>query len=150
MVSIPHVTPYTSFFGFLVTVPTLAATYYQSWKNRRENHEARRRLAFSGNCLEFVLDDGTSINTVPLETLHSLPRSGDIVLLPSCQDAGLDDVQYGAYTVKRVEHIYTRTEGPKASKGVARLIKAVAHVDVISGPASCERPVRISIGIQAA
>ena len=34
------------------------------------------------NCLEFVVDDGTCINLVPLETLHSLPKPGDVVLLP--------------------------------------------------------------------
>jgi hypothetical protein len=132
MVSIADVSPYTSFFGFLIGLPTLAATYYQSWKSRQETEEARRGLTFSGNCLEFILGDGTSINVVPLETLHSLPRSGDIVLLPGWSDAGSDDARHGAYRVERVEHIYTRTEDLKVSKRRARLIKAVAHVDIIS------------------
>jgi hypothetical protein len=135
MVSIPNLTPYTSFFGFLVGLPTLAATYYQSYRNRRENQEARRRLIYAGNCLEFVHRDGASINVVPLGTLHSLPRCGDIVFLPGDDGAGPDDAQHGAYSVSRVEHIYTRAEDARIFKHQARLIKAIAYVEVISGPA---------------
>jgi hypothetical protein len=133
MISIPNVTPYTSFFGFLVGLPTLVATYYQSWTNRRENQEARRRLIYSGNCLEYVLEDGTLINLVPLGTLHSLPRSGDIVLLPGSDEGAVEGSGYGAYCVKRIEHIYTRSKDGKRSDNLARLIKAVAHVDVVEG-----------------
>ena len=95
MFPISNVTTYTSFFGFIIGLPTLAATYYQSWKSRRENEEARQSLFFSGNCLEFILQDGTSINLVPLETLHSLPKPGDIVLLPGSGERGLPDVEHG-------------------------------------------------------
>jgi hypothetical protein len=137
MISIPNVTPYTSFFGFLVGLPTLAATYYQSWINRRENQQARRRLIYSGNCLEFVLSDGTSINIVPLGTLHSLPKSGDIVLLPGGDEAE-EGAGYGAYCVQRIEHIYTRSREEKGAGNLARLIKAVAHVDVVSAPVEDE------------
>jgi hypothetical protein len=134
MVSILSVSPYTSFFGFIVGLPTLAATYYQSWKSRRESERARQGLIFSGNCLEFILEDGTSINLVPLETLHSLPKPGDIVLLPGSNDPVSGGVEHGAYSVRRIEHIYTRVEDRKAARGQARLIKAVAHVDMVSGP----------------
>ena len=34
---IPSITPYTSFIAFLIGLPTLVATYYQSWKTRQEN-----------------------------------------------------------------------------------------------------------------
>jgi hypothetical protein len=74
---------YTSFFGFIVGLPTLAATYYQSWKSRRESEEVRRHLVFSGNCLEFILEDGTSINLVPLETLHKAFYETSISIRPT-------------------------------------------------------------------
>jgi hypothetical protein len=130
---IPTITPYTSFIAFLIGLPTLVATYYQSWKARRETVEARQGLVFSGNCLEFLLDDGTTINLVPLETLHVLPSAGDIVLLPGNQPETPNSLQHGAYRVKRIEHLYTRVTTRKAQVGQARLIKAVAHVDVVSG-----------------
>jgi hypothetical protein len=133
MVSILSISPYTSIVGFVVGLPTLAATYYQSWTSRRENERVRQGLIFSSNCLEFVLDDGTTINLVPLETLHSLPQPGDIVLLPGWSESGVNDVGHGAYSVRRIEHIYTRVEDRKAHKGQARLIKTVAHVDTVSG-----------------
>jgi hypothetical protein len=142
MISIPNVTPYTSFFGFLVGLPTLVATYYQSWTNRRENQEARKRLIFSGNCLEYVLEDGRLINLVALGTLHSLPRAGDIVLLPGSDGDGLEGSGYGAYCVTRIEHIYTRSKDAKGSDHLARLIKAVAHVDVVQAP-EFEEPVGV-------
>jgi hypothetical protein len=144
MVSIPNVTPYTSFIGFLVGLPTLVATYYQSWTNRRENQEARRRLTLSGNCLEYVLENGTLINLVPLGTLHSLPRCGDIVLLPGSYNGEIEGSAYGAYCVKRIEHIYTRNKDSKGSENLAVLIKAVAHVDVVSGT-SFDEPLAASI-----
>ena len=130
---IPTITPYTSFIAFLIGLPTLVATYYQSWKTRRETTEARQGLVFSGNCLEFLLDDGTTINLVPLETLHVLPSPGDIVLLPGSQPETSSSLQHGAYRVRRIEHIYTRVTTRKAQVGQARLIKTVAHVDMVSG-----------------
>ena len=131
---IPTISPYTSFFAFLIGLPTLAATYYQSWRTRKESVEAREGLVFSGNCLEFLLDDGTTINLVPLETLHVLPLPGDIVLLPGSHTETPASLQHGAYRVKRIEHIYTRVTTRQAQVGPARLIKAVAHVDILSGP----------------
>jgi hypothetical protein len=136
--NIPSITPYASFFGFIVGLPTLVGTYYQSWKTREETREAREGLVYSENCLEFVLDDGTTINLVPLETLHTLPKPGDVVLLPGTAHLGLPDPKHGAYRVSRIEFIYTRVENRQAQPGQARLAKAVAHIDSLSTPPSSE------------
>ena len=107
MIPVTSLSPYTSLFSFLVGLPTLVGTYYQSWKAREEAKQARAGLSYSENCLEFNLEDGTTINLVPLETLHTLPEPGDIVLLPG------DDsrpTQHAAYRVSRIEHIYVRVE----------------------------------------
>jgi hypothetical protein len=127
--SIASITPYASFFGFLVGLPTLIGTYYQSWKTRQESKEAREGLVYSENCLEFVLDDGTTVNLVPLETLHTLPKPGDVVLLPGTVDLDVHHPQHAAYRVNRIEFIYSRVENRHAQPGQARLAKAVAHLD---------------------
>ena len=131
MIPVTSVSPYTSLFSFLVGLPTLVGTYYQSWKTRQEAKQAREGLSYSENCLEFNLDDGTTINLVPLETLHTLPEPGDIVLLPG--DAS--PTQHAAYRVSRIEHIYVRVETRHAQHGQARLAKTVAHVDRVSDAA---------------
>jgi hypothetical protein len=112
----------------LVILPTVGATYYQAWKARREAKEAREGLLHARNCLEFVTPDGSCINLVPLETLHSLPKPGDILLLPG--DGLGSDSRYmpGAYKVERIEHIYTPAELKKRQPREARLTKAVATV----------------------
>ncbi len=137
MNAIVSLSPYTSLIGFVLGVPTAVGAYYQSWKTRQESRLARQGLVFSENCLEFVLDDGMTVNVVPLETLHSLPKPGDIVLLPGQEDgmdAMLDPVlPHGAYRVSRIEHIYAPVQGAKAHVGQARLAKAVAHVDRLGG-----------------
>src|SRR5580698_9096880 len=79
---ITQFSPYTSLFSFVIGLPTMIGAYYQSWKARQEARLAREGAMASANCLEFVVDDGTCVNLVPLETLHSLPKPGDIVLLP--------------------------------------------------------------------
>ena len=79
---ITQFSPYTSIIGFIIGLPTVLAAYYQSWKAREEARLAREGALHSMNCLEFVDGDGTCVNLVPLETLHSLPKPGDIVLLP--------------------------------------------------------------------
>lgn len=132
MASIPQLTPYTSLFGFIVGLPTLIGAYYQSWKAREEGRQARQGLVYSANCLEFILDDGTSINLVPLETLHTLPKPGDVVLLPGAGRHNPEAPQHAAYQVNRIEYIYTRVENRMAHYGQARLAKAVAHVDRLS------------------
>ena len=110
MSSIISLSPYTSLIGFLLGFPTAVGAYYQSWKTRQESRQARQGLIASENCLEFVLEDGASINVVPLESLHSLPKPGDILLLPGHArgaDQNLNAVlSHGAYRVSRIEHIY--------------------------------------------
>jgi hypothetical protein len=132
MSSIPRLAPYTSLIAFIIGLPTVIATYYQSWRARQEGKLARQGLVYSEKCLEFILENGDSINLVPLETLHSLPRSGDVVLLPGFNSNDLQEPQHAAYQVNRIEYIYTRVENRQAHHGQARLIKAVAHVDRLS------------------
>ena len=127
--AIPGLSPYASFIGFLVGLPTLIGTYYQSWKSRQESKAARDGLVYSENCLEFVLDDGTTVNLIPLETLHSLPTRGDVVLLPGSADTAGPHPLHAAYKVNRIEFIYARVESRQAQHGQARLAKAVAHLD---------------------
>jgi hypothetical protein len=62
---------------------------------------------------------------VPLETLHSLPQAGDVILLPG---NGSDEFLAGAYLVEKVEHLYTRSEYKGSRPHEARLTKAVAQV----------------------
>ena len=137
-VRVRDISPYTSLFAFIVGLPTLVGTYYQTWKTRQESKAARQGLVYSENCLEFVLDDGTTINLVPLETLHTLPKLGDVVLLPGTADLNEGDPKHGAYKVSRVEFIYSRVENRFAQSGQARLAKAVAHVGALSVPPSAE------------
>jgi hypothetical protein len=125
--------PYSSFAGFLIGLPTLLGTYYQSWRTRQETQAAREGLVYSENCLEFILDDGDSVNLVPLETLHTLPKSGDVVLLPGTGVHNPEMPQHAAYRVTHIEYIYARVENRMAQHGQARLVKAVAHVDKVSG-----------------
>lgn len=135
MIPVSIVSPYTSLFSFLVGLPTLIGTYYQSWKTRQEARQAREGLSYSENCLEFNLNDGTTINLVPLDTLHSLPKPGDIVLLPGTANGGASPAQHAAFRINRIEHIYVRVENRHAQHGQARLAKTVAHVDRVSDAA---------------
>jgi hypothetical protein len=131
IVEISHITAYTSLIGFIIGLPTVIATYYQSFKARQEAQEARNGM-HSANCLEFVGEAGDTVNLVPLETLHTLPKPGDVVLLPG--DGIGRDSRFipGAYRIERIEHIYTpvtiRTMRPRE----ARLTKAVALVTCLN------------------
>jgi hypothetical protein len=120
--------PYTSLIGFVIGFPMSVATYYEVFKARNEARQARQGLVISENCLEFVLDDGATVNVVPLETLHSLPKPGDIVLLPGTHEADAA-LPHGAYRVSRIEHLYAPVKTKRAHAGQARLAKTVAHVD---------------------
>jgi hypothetical protein len=124
----PQLNAYLGILCSLVILPTVAATYYQSWKARQEAKEAREGLLHSKNCLEFVVADGSCINLIPLETLHSLPQPGDIVLLPGDGVGGDGRFVPGAYRIERVEHIYTPAEIKRKQPREARLTKAVALV----------------------
>ena len=125
---IAQFSPYTSIFSFVVGLPTIFAAYYQSWKARQEARVAREESLFSMNCLEFVVEDGTCINLVPLETLHSLPKPGDVVLLPGDGIGDSGALAPCAYRIERIEHIYTQPDKKTKRPREARLTKAVAQV----------------------
>jgi hypothetical protein len=119
---------YSGAVGFAVALPMTIATYYQSFKARQEAKQARDGSPHSINCLEFVSGDGSCINLVPLESLHSLPKPGDVVMLPG-HGVG-DEVEFlpGAYLVDTVEHIYSHVQVKGSRPQEARLTKAVAQV----------------------
>ena len=119
---------YSSVVGFMIGLPVMAAAYYESFKTRQEARRAREGTLDSFNCLEFVAGDGTCINLVPLETLHSLPRAGDVILLPGVGTGMEGEFRTGAYLVESVEHFYTRAEYKGCRPQEARLTKAVAQV----------------------
>lgn len=125
---------YSSVVGFLIGLPFMVGAYFESWKARQEARREREGRLHSRNCLEFVAGDGTCINLVPLETLHSLPREGDVLMLPG--DGVGDGAKFlpGAYLVESIEHIYTSAEYPGARPCEARLTKAVAHVTSLNPP----------------
>jgi hypothetical protein len=127
-----HISPLGTFLAtlawFIIGLPTMLAAYYQSWKARQEAKAAREGTLESKNCLEFIIGDGSCINLVPLETLHSLPKPGDVVLLPG-HGVGENEVFIpGAYLVETIEHIYTRSIHKGSRQQEARLTKAVAQV----------------------
>jgi hypothetical protein len=119
---------YSSIIGFAIALPLTMATYYQSFKTRQEAREARDGTLHSYNCLEFVSEDGSCVNLVPLESMHYLPKVGDVVLLPGHGLGGADNFIPGAYRVERIEHIYSRVEYKGSRPQEARLTKAVAKV----------------------
>ena len=122
------VAQYSSVVGFMIGLPVMAGTYYESMKARRELRRAREGSLHSMNCLEFIAGDGTCINLVPLETLHSLPREGDVLMLPGYGVRAKSPFLPGAYLVESIEHIYTPAESRGARPHEARLTKAVARV----------------------
>ena len=126
------VSQYSSVVGFVIGLPIMAGSYYESWKTRQEARREREGRLHSRDCLEFVSGDGACINLVPLETLHSLPREGDVLMLPG--DGVQADAVFlpGAYLVESIEHIYTPVDYKGARPGEARLTKAVAHVTALN------------------
>ena len=117
--------------GFLIGLPITAATWYQALRARQELRRSREVVIHSENCLEFLTAEGARINLIPLETLRTLPRPGDVVLLPGNGIAAAPDSQSlhtGAWRVERVEHIYTGVHSKAARPQEARLTQAVAHV----------------------
>jgi hypothetical protein len=120
--------PFITSIAFLIGFPTVIATYYQAFKTRQEARSAREGTLHSSNCLEFVTLDGSCINLVPLETLHSLPRAGDVILLPGGGVSGSTEFLPGAYLVESIEHIYTPVTWRSTRPLEARLTKAVAKV----------------------
>ncbi len=137
MIPISHVSPYTSFFSFMLGIPTLIGTYYQAWRTRQEARAARQSAIFSKNCLEFVTAAGVTINLIALETLHTLPKPDDIVFLPGESFVGGSEATGGAYRIQRIEHIYASFDEATSRRhhlrpGQARLAKVVAHVTNIT------------------
>jgi hypothetical protein len=125
---------YSSVIGFMIGLPIVLAAYYQSFKARQEARSAREGTLRSRDCLEFVAGDGSCLNLVPLETLHSLPSAGDVILLPG-HGTGVDGKFIaGAYLVESVEHFYTRAEHRNHRVHEARLTKAVARVTSLNPP----------------
>ncbi|HEY6847453.1 MAG TPA: hypothetical protein VI320_14800 [Terracidiphilus sp.] len=127
-----HVAPLGTFIAtalwFGIGLPAMIGAYYQSWKARQEAREAREETVHSADCLEFVSGDGSCINLVPLDTLHSLPRPGDVVMLPGHGAGAEGEFLPGAYRVESVEHIYSSVEARGSRPQEARLSKAVAQV----------------------
>jgi hypothetical protein len=119
---------YSSVVGFMIGLPFMMGAYFESWKVRQEARREREGRLHSRNCLEFVAGDGTCINLVPLETLHSLPREGDVLMLPGGSMREGAKFLPGAYLVESIEHIYTSVDYKSARPCEARLTKAVAHV----------------------
>jgi hypothetical protein len=122
------ISPYADVITFVVGLPTVLATYYQAFKARQEARREREGRLHSQDCLEFVAGDGECINLVPLETLHSLPRAGDVILLPGEGVRSATTYLPGAYLVESVEHFYTHVERRGCRPQEARLTKAVAKV----------------------
>lgn len=126
--------PFFSVAGFMIGLPTVIAAYYQSFKARQEANQEREGLLHARDCLEFVTGDGTCINLVPLETLHSLPRAGDVIMLPGDGVREDGDFLPSAYLVESIEHIYTPAEAVGCRRREARLTKAVAQVTSLNPP----------------
>ncbi len=124
----PQWNAYLGILCSLVILPTVGATYYQAFKARQEARLAREGLLHANYCLEFVAGDGSCVNLVPLETLRTLPKPGDIVLLPGHGVGEGDQIAPGAFRVERIEHIYTPAELKGKKPLEARLTKAVAVV----------------------
>jgi hypothetical protein len=125
---VERISPYADIITFVVGLPTILGAYYQSFKARQEARRERESRVHSQDCLEFVEGDGECINLVPLDTLHSLPRAGDVIMLPG-KGIGNGEVYLpGAYLVESVEHFYTPMEYKGCRPLEARLTKAVAKV----------------------
>jgi hypothetical protein len=120
--------PFITWTAFLIGLPTVVATYYQAFKTRQEARHEREGTLHAKNCLEFVTLNGNCINLVPLETLHSLPRAGDVILLPGSGVFKGAEFLPGAYLVESIEHIYSPVQWKRARPLEARLTKAVAKV----------------------
>ena len=128
IVSVENISPYADIITFVIAIPTVLATYYQAFKTRQEAIRDRRGMLHSRDCLEFVSLNGDCINVAPLERLHSLPKAGDVILLPG--DGVREGTVFlpGAYLVESVEHYYARVEKKGCRPLEARLTKTVARV----------------------
>lgn len=117
-----------SILGFAITLAVTGATYYQAFKMRQEARREREGMLHSENCLEFVSGEGDCINLVPLETLHSLPKAGDVIFLPADGVGTTKKYLPGSYLVESVEHYYSSVDFKRSRPREARLTKTVAKV----------------------
>lgn len=127
IISLPALSYTANILSFFVTAPIAAASWYQALRARQEVRRSRELVIHSENCLEFVSADGHCVNLVPLETLHNLPRPGDVVLLPG-EGVASPVAGTGAWRIERVEHIYTQSMHKSARPQEARLTKTMAYV----------------------
>ena len=67
---------YSSVVGFLIGLPAVIGTYYQSYKARQEARREREGTLHSQDCLEFVAGDGDCINLIPLKRCTRCPEPG--------------------------------------------------------------------------
>ena len=125
---VDRIAPFADIITFVVGLPAVLGTYYQAFKTRQEARREREGRLHSQDCLEFVTLDGDCINLVPLETLHSLPRAGDVILLPGTGVGEPEMYLPGAYLVESVEHFFTQIDYKGCRPREARLTKAVAKV----------------------
>ncbi len=123
-----HLGSIASILGLLIGLPAVLAAIYQAHKVRVEVQQVCEGTIHLRNCLEFVSGDGTCINIVPLETLHSLPKAGDVILLPGQGVGAQSEFLPGAYLVESIEHFYTPATHKLRRPGEARLTKAVCQV----------------------
>ena len=137
MISPSHVSPYTSLISFTLGFPTAIATYYQAWKARQESRNLREGLALTSFCLEFVDWDGTTVNVATLDSLHSLPTVGEVVLLPGFERKDGMPL-YQAFRIREIEHLYAPTDTRAALPGQAHLVKIVAKVATLASPELAE------------
>lgn len=127
-----HLGSIASILGLLIGLPAVLAALYQSFKAREEARQVREGTLHSRDCLEFIAGNGSCINVVPLETLHSLPKEGDVILLPGQGMGGSGEFLPGAYLVDSIEHIYSPASHKRRRAQEARLTKAVAHVTTLN------------------
>jgi hypothetical protein len=109
--------------GSVASILALPSLWFIYIKLYGEIKAARTAKGVSEDCLEF-LDGRVAINLVKLSNLQFLPRSGDVVLLPS--ERGQPGS--GFYEVLDVCHSYTEDEKDLITPCPARPIKIVARV----------------------
>ncbi len=130
-----HLGSLASILGLLIGMPAVFLTLYQTFKARQEAQQVREGTWHSRDCLEFIDGSGECINVVPLVTLHSLPKAGDVVLLPGLGVHEGGEFLPGAYLIESVEHLYSPALHRTHRRQEARLTKAVAHVTSLNPPA---------------
>ena len=125
---VDHLGSIASILGLIIGLPAVLAAVYQSHAASVEVRQVCEGTMHLRDCLEFVSGDGTCINIVPLETLHTLPKQGDVILLPGQGIGEGSEFLPGAYLVESIEHFYTPATHKLRRPHEARLTKAVCLV----------------------